>query len=1380
MKGFGEATRSWFSRRFGEPTRVQSEGWPVIASGRHALLIAPTGSGKTLAAFLHAVDAAFHDPSDRTRVVYVSPLKALVYDVERNLTVPLAGIDAAARELGAPLRAPTVDVRTGDTPAHTRRRQARRPGTILVTTPESLFLILSSRARENLSDVRTVIVDEVHAVAATKRGSHLALSLERLSALASHDPQRIGLSATVRPARTVAAFVGGDRDVTVVDAAEPPRLDLRVTVPVPDMARPPVSESADGRPPAEHGLWPAIYPELLREIRAVRSTIVFVNSRGLCERLCRSLNEAAGEEIALAHHGSLSHARREQIEDRLKRGELKALVATSSLELGIDMGSVDRVLLVESPGSATRGLQRVGRAGHGVGETSHGRIFPKFRGDLLECAAVARGMLAGELEPIRVPENALDVLAQQIVAIVAAGPRTVPELAALVRRAAPYRQLSDEALCAVLEMLSGRYPAADFPELRARLSWDRTGNILSPRRGAELLTRMNAGTIPDRGTFGVFAGDGGPRVGELDEEMVHETRKGDRILLGASTWAVEDITRDRVLVSPAPGEAGRLPFWHGGGPGRPVELGRAVGRLTREIDARDDAEEWLRATTPLDDLAATNLVRYVREQRAHTGCVPTDRSITVERFRDELGDERICILTPFGSRVHAPWAIALGGRLHTMHYTDDGIVFRAPDEGIDLAACLPDPDLLADRLAAELPATSLFAGLFRENAARALLLPRRDARRRRPLWLQRLKAQGLLDAARRFPSFPIVLETFRQILSDRFDVEALASLLRGAREGTIEVHDVETGGASPFARSLVFSFAASYVYEPDTPAAERRARALSVDRRLLAELVGEEATRELVDPDVLRELVAERSGTTRPARDADELHDLLRRVGALSESELRERSTGDPGAWLETLSRRGQATSDGASRWSAVEDVDLPPAELVVRFARSRGPFRPAEAAERLGFAVDDLLLELEREGRLLRGAFLPDGSGEEWCDPESWRILKGRSLAKARAEVEPVDAATWTAFLLERQGVGRDLTLEEAVDTLAGCFLPWETLDDLVLPVRVRGYAPGQLDALGSRGELVWAGRDGKIALFPRERLGLLAGASPAAPPEDPVASAIVTALEERGASFSATLKNAAEVAEPGLSGEELRRALLDLALAGVVTNDTLSPLRTGGRPRSARRPPPPEGRWSLVGDLVPELETTRAAWDRAQALLARYGVATRETASAESTPGGFAAVYPVLRALETSGRIRRGRFVDGPAAAQFAEPATVDRLRTFRDPQAGEATVLAAVDPANPYGSLVPWPAASPGGAPPGRRSTGIVVLAGGRPVLYSAGRGGRWTTFPDGDVAAAAAALLRRPRLVVREIDGVPARESSLRPLFVEAGFEADYTGLRSRRW
>lgn len=1469
---FQDATHRWFRDNFRAPTPVQRRGWESIQQGLHSLLVAPTGSGKTLAAFLAGIDAVGRLPSDvpaGVRLLYISPLKALVYDIERNLRAPLVGIARVAKRLGAGFRPPTLAVRTGDTPQSDRRRMAREPADILVTTPESLFLILGSKAADTLRTIETIIVDEIHALAPTKRGAHLALSLERVVELTGRDPQRIGLSATVRPLDAVARFLGGQRPVEVVDASEVPALDLRVTVPVPDMQRLPSPRAEEprggsilgqlysrevGTPPAERGIWPAIYPALLARIRANRSTILFVNSRGLCERLSLKLNELAGEPLVRAHHGSISHEKRTEIEEGLKAGSLRGIVATSSLELGIDMGAVDEVLLVESPGSVARGLQRAGRAGHQVGAVSFGRIFPKFRGDLLECAVVAQRMLNGELEALEVPSNPLDVLAQQIVAICAAEPRKVDDLERLVRRAGPYLQLSRTALEAVLEMLSGRYPSSDFADLRPLLAWDRSQDRISARRGAAMVTRMNAGTIPDRGNYGVHLGEEGPRVGELDEEMVYETRLGDLIMLGASTWRVESITRDRVIVSPAPGEPGRLPFWRGEGPGRPLELGRAIGAFVRRLGrlGKERSETWLEANTPLDRFASRNLASYIEEQKAHTGTLPTDRSITVERFCDELGDWRVCILTPFGARVHAPWAVALQQRLGEQNgfeiqvmYTDDGIVLRFADQDEPplLETLLPDPEDIEDLVTAQLAGTALFAGLFRENAVRSLLLPRRRPGQRSPLWAQRLKAQNLLATVRKYPSFPVVVETYRQALADVFDLAGLKALLADTRSRVVRVDEVETPSASPFARSLVFAYVATYLYEQDAPLAERKAQALSLDRTLLAELLGQAELRELIDRSVLAQLERELQQLPEDyrARDADELHDLLRRLGDLTQEELAARATEDPAGWLQELARQRRTVAvqmAGSRRWISAEDAGLyrdalgvssPPGLpdsflhpverpldlLLKRYARHHGPFVTGDPANRYDLRpaqIEPALRALEAEGLLVRGEIRPGGAELDWCDAEVLRRLKRRTLARLRDAVAPVDASTLALFLPAWQGIGgqRQGTehLSEVISQLQDLALPWSLWSSVLLPSRVPGFRVDMLDMLAASGTVVWVGRgatgprDGRITLYGRGQVRELLSVDTHYEAPSEVHQAILDCLTRRGASFLMEIQDAVSEPGPNISAKDLHAALWDLVWAGQITNDTFAPLRALGHAASSRRSrrrgePLAGGRWSLVSGLSPQAPNpTARALTQVEMLLERYGVVSRECAVAEDIPGGFGPLYRVLKEMEDQGRVRRGYFVEGLSGAQFAHPGAVDRLRACRHQaeerdrpmSSDDIRILAVMDPANPYGALIPWPETTETShTKPRRVPSAWVISARGRPVLYIAQGGRSLLSFPatlreeEGALPTALQALRRLPRtgrrstLVIEKIDGRPAAESSLLPAFREAGYRIDYGGL-----
>ncbi|MGI8696005.1 MAG: DEAD/DEAH box helicase, partial [Mycobacteriales bacterium] len=1095
-ENFSPATRAWLAGAFAAPTPAQHGAWDAIARGDHTLVVAPTGSGKTLAAFLAAIDwlattARAEDPKRRCRVLYISPLKALAIDVERNLRAPLTGIRQQASRRGLPEPDVTVATRSGDTPADERRLFARRPADILITTPESLFLLLTSASRESLRGIDTVIVDEIHAVCGTKRGAHLALSLERLDALLDAPAQRIGLSATVRPVEEVAAFLTGaaaTRPVSVVAPHSPKQVELRVVVPVPDLTAlgEPTGDLTGAAAGAERrsSIWPAVEDRILDLVQAHRSTIVFANSRRLAERLTARLNELAyereyGEElpstvdgrlpaeimaqsgggsgappiVARAHHGSVSREQRQIVEEERKAGRLPAVVATSSLELGIDMGAVDLVVQVEAPPSVASGLQRIGRAGHRVGAPSHGVMFPKHRGDLVPCAVVAERITNGAIESIRYPRNPLDVLAQQIVAMVALEDWAVDDLADLVRRAAPFAALPTSALDSVLDMLSGRYPSDDFAELRPRLAWDRVTGRLSGRPGAQRLAVTSGGTIPDRGLFGVFLlGDPPARVGELDEEMVYESRVGDIFLLGTSSWRIEEITHDRVMVSGAPGVPGRMPFWKGDSIGRPLELGRALGAFVRELSTMDvtAAQARLRGIG-LDDWAAANLLAYLAEQRAATGHVPDDRTIVVERFRDELGDWRLVVHSPFGAQVNAPWALAIAARMRerfgmdvgSMH-ADDGIVLRLPDtdaEPPEGGFVVLDGDEVEAVVTAEVGGSTLFAARFRECAARALLLPRRDPGRRAPLWQQRQRAAQLLSVASDYGSFPIVLETMRECLQDVYDVPGLTALMRDVAARRVRIVDLETTQASPFAQSLLFGYVGQFLYADDTPLAERRAQALSLDTALLAELLGQAELRELLDADALAEVQDElqRRADDRRARDVESTADLLRLLGDLTTAEAIER--GATPQWLAELEEARRAIRvriGGAERWLAIEDagrvrdalgvalpvgipetftepVRDPLGDLVRRFARSHGPFHAAEPAARfaLGTAVvGAVLARLAAAGRVVAGEFRPGGSGQEWCDAEVLWRLRRRSLARLRGAVETVPAAELARFL--------------------------------------------------------------------------------------------------------------------------------------------------------------------------------------------------------------------------------------------------------------------------------------------------------------------------------------------------------------------------------
>jgi ATP-dependent Lhr-like helicase len=1556
---FGEATRTWFMSAFAAPTPAQEGAWEAISRGDHALIVAPTGSGKTLGAFLWALDRLVSsppaDPARRCRVLYVSPLKALAVDVERNLHGPLAGIRQAASTLGLDAVGIRTAVRSGDTPADERRAFPRTPPDILITTPESLFLLLTSRARQALTGVTTVIVDEVHALAGGKRGAHLALSLERLDALLERPAQRVGLSATVRPVDEVARWLGGcgGRRVGVVRPEAEKTFDLKVVVPVPDLGdldagapagagRVSSDEPSGPGSVARRSIWPHVEERVVDLVAAHRSTLVFVNSRRIAERLTARLNEVWFERqdargdlpragavqpaevmgqagtsrgappvLARAHHGSVSKDERALIESDLKQGRLPAVVATSSLELGIDMGAVDLVVQVGSPPSVAGGLQRVGRAGHQVGAISRGVLFPTFRSDLVQTAVVAERMRDGEIEALRVPANPLDVLTQQIVAMVAMDPWTVTGLTALIRHAACFETLGHDVLEAVLDMLSGRYPSDEFAELRPRIVWDRASGVLSARPGAQRLAVTSGGTIPDRGLFGVFLageaehhGRGGRRVGELDEEMVYESRAGDVFTLGSSSWRIESITHDRVLVSPAPGLPGKLPFWHGDAPGRPAELGRAIGAFTRQVNLlADDAARRRALQAGLDEWAADNLLAYLREQRDATRHLPDDRTIVVERFRDELGDWRAVVHSPFGDRVHAPWALSVAARIRersgvdvqAMH-ADDGFILRLPDTTDDGPApgitdlLLIDPEDVETAVTAALGASALFGARFRECAGRSLLLPRHRPGRRQPLWQQRHRASRLLSVASRHPGFPIVLETVRECLQDVFDVPGLVRLMSDVAARRITIVEVDTAIPSPFARSLLFGYVAQFIYEGDSPLAERRAAALALDPTLLAELLGRgegSSLRDLLDTAALRrsEAEAQRLTAERRARGVEGVADLLRLLGPLTAAEVGERSTTERDgpcagrsrarSWLGELERGRRAMRirlAGIEYWAAVEDagrlrdalgvpvppgvapahaepVERPLVDLLSRYARTHGPFTASQPASRLGLGAAVTTDELERlvaQGRLVRGEIRPleagGGSATDYCDAEVLRVIRRRSLAALRAEVEPVPARDLARFLPRWQGVGGSSRGSDgvlhAVEQLAGAVVPASALETLVLPARVSGYEPCLLDALTASGDVLWSGHgdlsgdDGWLALHPAD----LAPVTMPAPDPDllvtPAHQAVLDVLSGGGAYFFRALSEAVGSRDDA----ELVGCLWELLWAGFLTNDTLAPLRSwlsGGRSgrrrpaapragnargrhspyRTARTtsgravrpvtsgPPTVAGRWSLLPPREPEVTVRSHAM--AGVLLDRHGVITRGTLQTERVDGGFAAAYRVLAAFEDAGRVRRGYFVEGLGAAQFGTAGAVDRLRGLarqvpdrvgpHGPAGpGEGTiVLAAADPANPYGAALPWPERAEPAATahrPGRKAGAVVVLVDGDLTLYVE-RGGRsllsWSEDP-ARLRAAADALASSVRggalgrLTVERADGAGVLTAGhpLARALTAAGFHPTPRGLRIR--
>ena len=1239
---FHPLVRKWFAETLGKPSEPQRKGWPAIASGSHTLVLAPTGTGKTLAAFLWELNSliveGLKEPlGNGVHLLYISPLKALNNDIQRNLEIPLAELKRRFELEGKTFPEIRVAVRTGDTPPSARARMLRKSPHILITTPESLNIMLTSiRGRGMFHSTRAVIVDEIHAIAGSKRGAHLALTLERLEALTSQAPQRIGLSATQRPLDEVARYLGGCeqtvgnepefRQVTVVDCGLTKKMEIAVQSPVPDLGN------------VGGSVWPAVAPLVLEHVRASKTTLVFVNNRAQAEKIAARVNALAEEEIAQPYHGSLSRERRHMLEERLKAGALRALVTTSSLELGIDIGSVDLVIQLQSPKRVAAALQRIGRAGHTLGVPSRGILVPTFRDDAMEIAAIVAAMRSGEVEPTRVVQNALDVLAQVIVAAASVDDWNASDLFDLARRSYSYHRLTRSAFDEVLSMLSGKYPSDIASELEARVTWDRVTDRVTGDRAARMTAVISGGTIPDRGLYTVNLPDR-TRLGELDEEFVHESRVGDVFQLGSTTWRIAAIEHDRVIVNPAPGMAARMPFWHGEYGARSLELSHRVGELRREL-GEGVSSDTLAEKYGCDAATANTLVQYVGAQRAATGIVPDDRNIVFEHFRDETSAVRVVIHAAFGGRVNAPWGMALAQRARDalrgtdvqVQTTDDGVMLRLPDLGgpVPVAGLLGLSAAEAEQLVMEeVGSTSLFGARFRMNAGRALLLPRGNPRRRMPLWLQRLKALDLLQTVQQFPSFPILVETYRDVLQDAFDMNGLKTVLNDIESGAIGVHVVQTEVPSPFAASLQFGFVMDWLYGDDTPRAEQRAALLSIDRSLLGEVMGEEAGDDLT-LDAIRQIVAERAGHAprRRARSVDELAHLLDRAGDLTEDELAARMAteeegvrGNPFRELVSSARvvtiplgpsdepRYILTESYPRYLSAfgiekIGNVKVPAAlreavmtptaarrEILARFIALSGPVTASEIHARYGWDerwIETRLTEWQRTGKLVRGRFRADQDSPEWC---SRRIAEGgrrRALAALRRQIEAVELHVFAELVQRWQHLDPRNALHgpegaaTAIQQLYGIARPAKSWERDYLRTRVRGYETAWLSPILATGETVWAGEPNARLRFFRRGTGALWIGNDATDEVMESLSAdartVLDVIDREGAPFTVDIE-----AVTGFTPLGVKESLRELVAAGLITNDTAEAMREVIRWRPLL--PKPEGdptRW-LPADYTP-----------------------------------------------------------------------------------------------------------------------------------------------------------------------------------------------------
>jgi ATP-dependent Lhr-like helicase len=1385
LQDFHPIVRQWFEETFGEPSPPQVLGWPAISSGKNTLILAPTGSGKTLAAFLWAINHLVEqhlreELRPGVRILYVSPLKALNNDIERNLESPLHGIREQARKSGLKLPTIRTSVRTGDTPQSKRASMLKHPPDILITTPESLYLMLTAKqARKMFTTVQYVIVDEIHSICSNKRGVHLSITLERLASLAEQEFVRIGLSATQRPLELIAAFLGGrewigkklvPRPVQIVDAGQRKAMDLRVECAVPDFSL-----------LAQESVWPLVFTELLELIRLHKTTLIFVNNRRLAERVAAKLNEmltdthdtfnqyavptrpsntpqlqhsitpssVSNPDLVQAYHGSMSRHAREQMETDLKAGKLRALVATSSLELGIDIGSIDLVVQLQSPKGVARGLQRVGRSGHLVNASSKGRIFPTYREDLVEAAVVARAMVAHDVEPTSIPTNCLDVLAQQIVAMVSVEEWNVDELFDLIRQSHCYHSISKKLYAGVLQMLAGRYTNDAFRELRARISWDKVNNTLRALPGSSQLAITSGGTISDRGYFGVYLEDGKTKVGEVDEEFVYESRVGDTFILGTNVWRMNGIDANRITVTPAPGQPARMPFWRGEGIGRSVDMGKQIGAFRSEMNRKLDSPEcltWLQYEFPIDHRAAWNIQEYFRKQHDATGAIPHDKLLIIEGFRDEIGDPRIVIHSPFGRRINGLLGFVAVHRVQQMLkatpqmlYNDDGVLLRCSD--VD-ALPLNFFDGLTIKEAEEivlndLLSSPLFGGQFRQNAARALLMPRIAPGKRTPLWLQRLRAADLLQVARQFNDFPIVIETMREVLNDILDFNTFKGIVGQIENGTIAIESVQTEVPSPFAASMLFDFIAVYMYEWDQPREDRQSQYLSINRELLSEVVETESISSLLRPEAIStvELQLQRKAEGYKARSPEELLEFLLHIGDLTDEEVEERCIGEGAGFLETLASNGRAVQirlGNKKRWIAGEEEDLydnfgeerNASTILLRYLQSSGPTTTDELARRFGLTEDQVesILTKIAAGQIIGGRFNKNLDQPQWCYRPNLERIHRQTIGILRREIKPSSLAEFTHFLFHWQHVhpSRQLSgptgVQQCLEQLQALPLPAEVWERDILRSRVSGYSQELMNQIGTNGSFVWTGRgSGKMRCLLRGE-----GSTYLDPPADEFetslsagARRVLEYVRKNGASFFSDIRTDAQLSLDGLN-----KSIAELFWGGFITNDLFTELQNVKRlshiesniptervemldPRhNPRRPklmqavrkaikqvPGWSGRWSLVhlpGVMGEDITLEERAHRQALQLLERYGIVAREFYRREELLP-WALIAADMQRMEMRGDIRRGYFVEGLSGMQFALPTAVEDLRRLRSERNGDQSPLLvnACDPANPYGT-------------------------------------------------------------------------------------------------